>query len=272
MTKKLLILVLLLILAAGCHEDQTDPSAQVNTDRTYVDMRVSAGNTETVTASVQLLNADPLPDNQVELNAGDDLWFSAGQNITGTVLDNDGDLFEGFHNLTGKITKLSGGREVEHFLWFGWLRGDSWYIGTLDEIDNETYYLSYLRRDFADALDSFVTLPDRFSITAPLANEIHSRANDIVVLWQPSDTDLLVEISAYFHCGGDTTDQLIIAVPADTGAYTIPAGDMDGLTIAGNCVTTLEVSRSRTGTVDTALYGGSIIGERFSTITVTTTD
>ncbi len=261
-------------LIIGCDDEPVDPSSRVSTTQTYVEMRVSVSNTEKATAVVQLLNVSPASGNQVELSNGDELWFSYGQNVTELAFDRNDNLFDAFDELVGKINRLSGGQAVDRFFWFEWSYGNTWYAGVLDEIDNETYYISYLRRNYADALNSYVTLPERFTISAPLANEVHSRTNNIIVNWQPSGTTLNTTIRALVNCAGNVGEnyQHTFSVPSDTGTYTIPAGALSNSLTSGNCVTTLEVSKSQTGTIDPDLYGGAIIGERLNTVSFTTTD
>lgn len=267
------LIIVLSVLMQGCFND-TDPSNDVDTSQTYLDMRVSASHTGRVSASVQLLNANPVPDNQINLSQGDELWFSYGGNIVQLVQANNGNLFDGFAGLAEHVTQLNDGDEILYLLWFGWLIGDNWYNGFLDEVDGEIYYLSYLRNDFRDAINSFVTLPELFSITAPLANEQHSRANDIVVNWTPSGTASSVDISVYLNCntGMMTSHRVFFSVGADSGSYTLSGGALMGSSTSGNCATTIEVAKSNSGTVDPVLYGGAIAGERFDTVTITTTD
>ena len=79
----------------------------------------------------------------------------------------------------------------------------------------------------------------------------------------------------FVDCTGSDDDLSyddLISVPADTGTYTLAGGTLDSGGVTGNCVTTIEVSKSQTGTIDTGLYGGRIIGERFRTVSFATTD
>lgn len=270
----LIVSTISMALLAGCDDDEAERSDRVDTGRTYVDMRVSASNTQSVTASVQLLNADPLPDEQLALRGGDELWFSYGQSIDQLTLDSENGLFDAFQALPQKMTRLSGGQDRYRFFWHTWLYGDVWYHGTLDEIEDERYFISYLRKEHRDAPDSYVTLPEIFSISAPLANETYSRANDIVINWEPSDTDLDVQIGVFVDCtnSDDLSYDDLISVPTDTGTYTLPAGTLNNGDVSGTCVTTIEVSKNQTGTIDTGLYGGRIIGERFRSVSFETTN
>ena len=269
------LLIALLILLAACDHDDDDevvPSNQVNTDQTYVDAYVTAGPNGPVTAAVQLLEGGPGSRRQIALTQGDSLWISAEKSISGNFFTDN--LFDNFVNVDHTVAKLETpfAGEIEFlFLTFSFI-GDLTYSGVINDAGQATYYLTYFREDFPISDRSSVTLPPVFSLTAPLANEAPSRANDIQINWQPAGTVNEVEITANLSCdfASSPTAQYHQTLTTDSGSHTIPGGTLDG-GAANECPLTIEVSKNAVGSFDPALNSGQITGHRVDRVTVATT-
>lgn len=136
------------------------------------------------------------------------------------------------------------------------------YTADLEPDAEDTSFTFALERTTdTSAPSSVATLPAAFELTAPAADSVFSRAEDIVVSWEPSgeqDT-MLVEWAT------DCTWTYEVEVDGDTGSLTIPAADVE--VIDGHeeesCAGALTLTRRRGGALDPAFEeGGSIYGRQ----------
>src|SRR5689334_20079626 len=99
-------LALMIILAAGCHEEErvTVGSSDVTTGQIYVDAHFTSNGTDDTFITVQMLEGGAASDTQVELEGGDELWGSADQSIASD--STSGDLFGGLEELVSRHHKL----------------------------------------------------------------------------------------------------------------------------------------------------------------------
>jgi hypothetical protein len=129
------------------------------------------------------------------------------------------------------------------------------------DAEDASFTFALVRTSDAGAPSSIASLPAPFELTAPSADSVISRADDILVSWEPSgeqDT-ILVEWAT------DCTWTYEVEVDGDTGSYSIPAADVE--LIDGHedesCAGTLTVTRRRGGTLDPAFEeGGTVYGRQ----------
>jgi hypothetical protein len=111
----------------------------------------------------------------------------------------------------------------------------------------DTRFVVDLQRDNDDdAPGSNGTLPEPFSFQVP--NMATSRATDITITWGPSGSNDNVTI----ELSGSCIFSRSIDVPGDTGSHVISGGTLASIDPMKpeTCDITVEMTRSRTGTVD----------------------
>lgn len=257
--------------AAACYHDETKDSDRVGTFQTYAQFNVTARGSGPVSADVQLREGGA-GGAALHLSSGDSLWFSSGRAV---------DHFEASDNIAEALTdaaehvvRMEEQNTVDFdFLFLDFEIQDSpYYTADLDPVDDNRYYLGYLRDSKPNATGSHVSLPAAFDITAPLANETVNRNNDITVNWQTRDETVdEVTVTAALVCDGRTEDTITETVPQDPGTYTIGGGRFAGVTDR-TCPLSIEVTKQRTGTLGPNLNGGEITGQRVATVTVSSTE
>ncbi|HET9990921.1 MAG TPA: hypothetical protein VFQ65_20460 [Kofleriaceae bacterium] len=126
----------------------------------------------------------------------------------------------------------------------------------------QRYLVALARGSDRSAPDSHVTLPEPFTLTAPA---IASRAAPLTIKWTGSGSD---QISlAITGCASGQLGPL-----ADTGIATFPAGAVVADPSDATCDLSIEVSRTRSGTLDPAYgQGGSIVAIQRRAATLTRT-
>lgn len=135
-----------------------------------------------------------------------------------------------------------------------------------------TEYAFKLDRDSdTSASDNHTTLPAPFSITAPAdGTQTYSRASDaIIVTYDQSGTSDAMS----YRVDGNCIQAADHAVSGDSGSFTIPAGSIQKLDNASSdtCEIELTVSRTRTGTLDSAFGSGGVYGVQHRMITFNST-
>jgi len=145
------------------------------------------------------------------------------------------------------------------------------YAATFDFDDAGTLFtVSFIRDDAENAPNSNVTLPDGFTVTLPLNNDVFSQAEDIPIAWTPSATLIVPSIKVSLSCrttsGIIFTDTDTVTLSDDTGvanfpvAAVIPIGTLDTTRL---CDGEIHFSRWRRGNLDPNYgEGGDITAEQ----------
>ena len=128
---------------------------------------------------------------------------------------------------------------------------------------DQSYQIGLARSADIGAPDSYVTLPDPFTPSAPTTS---SRSAPLTITWTPGDSD---QIS--INVTGCASAQL--GPLPDTGTATFPAGTIvaDPSNPPNNptCDLAFAVSRTRNGTLDRAYgQGGSVVAIQRRTIMI----
>lgn len=127
---------------------------------------------------------------------------------------------------------------------------------------DQSYEIALARSAEIGAPDSYVTLPDPFTLTGPTTA---SRSAPLTITWTPGGSD---QIS--INVTGCASAQL--GPLPDTGTATFPVGAMVADPSDATCDLAFDVSRTRTGTLDRAYgQGGSIVAIQRRTTTITST-
>jgi hypothetical protein len=131
--------------------------------------------------------------------------------------------------------------------------------------EDTVFDFAFTRATDDSAPSSPTSLPAPFALSAPVEDQVWSRAEDLVVSWEPSgeqDT-MLVELTS--DCTWPWTDTL----DGDPGTVTIPADEVE--VIDGHedlsCAGAVRFARRRAGTLDAAFgEGGSVYGIQARTV------
>ncbi|MEW5850311.1 MAG: hypothetical protein AB2A00_16090 [Myxococcota bacterium] len=117
-----------------------------------------------------------------------------------------------------------------------------------------------------DALENKATLPNGFTVSAPVANAIIKRSQQLVIDWAPSGTSDEMDIVV----DGDCVRVETFDVSGDPGTFTINAGTIKAHNDRENesCNGTIVVKRTRAGTLDPAFGSGVVTGVQARTINV----
>ena len=128
---------------------------------------------------------------------------------------------------------------------------------------DQNFELSLDRATDTSAPHSSVTLPPPFAITVPPTG---SRAAPLTITWSPSGSGDPMSI----HVTGCASAQ--VGPISDTGSVTFPAGAVTADQTNATCDLAVEVSRTRSGTLDPAYgQGGSIVATQQRTAAITST-
>lgn len=258
------------LVLTGCgSDDDTVSSDSVSTADTHANIHITAGSIGKAYINVELKSNGPASETNIELSKHDQLW-SYNYDPSNFTVDSD-DLFSELSYVANNSTKIKeGGTFSYNFLGLR-IKGDIWYSGIIPVSDNSTYYVSLLRDSFQDAINSHVTLPDIFSITAPLSNETHSRSNDLQINWDSDDKNHSVNISIFTTCLNNISDTHDIIGLADTGSHVLPAADFTRQAV-GNCNTNIEIVKTQIGQLSPNFNSGIISGNRVDKIAFVSSD
>jgi hypothetical protein len=126
------------------------------------------------------------------------------------------------------------------------------YDATFDTADaDQRFELALTRAGDTSAPHSVVTLPLPFTPSVPATA---SRAAPLAITWSPSGSSDPIAI----HLTGCASADL--GPLPDTGSATVPAGVLVGDPAGATCAVAVDVTRTRTGTLDPAYgQGGSIV-------------
>jgi hypothetical protein len=128
---------------------------------------------------------------------------------------------------------------------------------------DQRYELALARTGDASAPHSTVTLPAPFTPSVPTAA---ARSAPLAITWSPSGSSDPIAI----HITGCASAEL--GPLADTGSVTVPVGALVAESSDATCDLAIDVTRTRTGTLDRAYgQGGSIVAIQQRSLTLTST-
>lgn len=134
------------------------------------------------------------------------------------------------------------------------------YFASFDTGAADTAFrVNFDRTQDEDAPNSNGELPAPFEMTAPAPTDSFSRTEDVVVSWDPGGSN----DSMHIAWNGDCIFLGSADIPGDTGSYTIAANTLDATgpdeDPPPTCDVELTVTRSRSGTADSALDPDSFV-------------
>lgn len=277
--KGALVASLVTLLCACGADDTVVSSSSIPTGQMQATIEIYSDSGDSAHVSAQLLR-DPSTasgDEYIELEAGDDLWFTTGVNLREERLGDD--WFESLSELANTQRLLTGTTRYRSgylffFFWSGLIPEQVHYNGHLDDVpEGAEYTVSLLRDSGTEALESTVVMPEAFELLSPLENQTLSRSSDPVQLeWLPAEVGVAVEVDVTTTCADESEYHYRTTVAEDTGALQLEAGEIDSPQLSGSCSTTLTLTKARLGQLDSAYAGGTISARQVSTVTFTTID
>lgn len=217
------------LAAAGC---QPVESTDIKTSGVYADIWVEADGSGETDVGTTLRVGGALSNTFLELQAGDELWAT-----------------DGFAS-----------KQMSELFLLGYV---SYFASFAGDAEDTEYVVSFERADDVSAPDSWVRLPGPFEIVAPASGTSFSRASDnVVITWEPSGT---LDDMSWRVIGGSCADaDNLPDIAGDPGVMTLEVGDVVALEghESESCSITVELTRSRPGTLDPAYGEGGTVYAR----------
>lgn len=246
----MVVLTAVAVFLNGCNDESND-IAVGGANLPAVNMDVVAPPSGEAAAFVtDMAGSDP--GQPLELEEGKSFWGSA-EGSEPVKMDQHGSLEHEF-----LFTLLS-------------FEDDLPFAAKLDPAANNRYYIAYNEDGSAEGA-SYVTVPEPFQITAPLAHEEVSVVNDLVVKWDAADDIDEVGLHAAVFCDGRTDEfEWHSAWVSNTGSHMIFGGWYPHQ-ITEPCTLTIEVAAGREGVPGLGFDGSEVMGYRTSTVTLIVTN
>lgn len=262
------------LLLVGCSDDPPVPSDTIATGNIYANMNIT--HTQDGNAVIEVQMRKGAIDGEHVRLTGDDRLITATREIINTPTP--GRLFDDLVATTEGTQLLKEGSKRIDTIWGDISIGGPWYVAEFDNLVGiETFYLSLEREFDQDAINSNVNLPPPLSISYPesTTTEILRSAN-ITIIWGTAVTSpaYTMTVSADAVCEtGETESWFADVITDDPGTVVIPAGSFTPLTASGTCSIKILVERSKLGTINNNLLGGSIIrAHNQASVTIQTTN
>lgn len=212
--RSLLVVGLVGLLAVGCSKETTS-SRNIRTGGIAALTDVYADTDTTATVHVELKVGGSSSNTYINLEDGDQLIATAGEQMKKLSMTDDAGVFE------AKFTDV----------------GEDTLFSLVLERPNDT-----------TASDNSGTLPAPFTLDKPTDN-LSRKNDDLEVTWAPSGTADGMDFEFEGDCIFKHTES-----PSDSGSFTVSKGEIDstGSDMPKGCRLTLEAQRSRSGTADAA--------------------
>lgn len=263
------------IISCGGSGASRVSSNDVPTSSIYAAMEVVSDIDGSVFVSTQLKHGGATSDTYIDISDDERLVASLGKRYTDISVG--GDLFSRLSHFKQEHKEMDQASQY----WgtdYGLVYIDlprTWYKAEFVNADvNQRIYISFDRKNQADANDSYVDLPEAYSITTPLSGNgaLYSRStDDITVEWAPSGSGANVTIDVLASCENDDSDSWQLNLSSDTGNATIPSSAISNMN--GLCSYVIKVKKVNLGNFDARFGGGGIIqGTQVRSVAINTTD
>lgn len=283
--KCLLIYMLgLLLLSCGGASSNSDVKPQATPtpapdaqDRYYAVYEAYVGaNSEVFFQSQLTRNSEPSPtnDNGHYLTTNGQplvaVWASATESVNQLYLSSD--VFESLLVYAGQLVRLTEGTFTTSYFNSLLNVNQPWYNAVLPYKEGEEYYVTAELNDGSFLDESTVVLPKNFAIK-PLPEHFSRSEDAVTISWEPVEVDVTVQVQALTACEeGNLIDIQGIQQDYDQGFAVIDAGELAVESLAGECITTFAVIKTRYGELDPFFTGGQIAGNQYRVKSINSSD
>lgn len=255
----------LILFLTGCNEKPVSSNAVANTQLS-AKLEVISGAGTSVQGIAQFTTISNGTVKFVNLVDGEHVLFSKSD----PTASFSANLFSNSANF-GSSSKILTRRTI--------ISGQPEYFTVLNNSDNTNiFYISFIRTKDVSVLNSSVSLPDDFLLTAPQDNTIISRTNDINLQWSDSGTTDTMSYDMTGTCelssGAIDNVYITLAITGDTGSHTIKTSDFvsEIAESTSTCLLSIVLQRSRNGILNNEFgLGGSIRGIQQQVVSFTST-
>jgi len=257
-------LLLITLLLAAC--DKPVPSTSVSNSELQAKIRVTKTSTHTATVTTSLRAIISTGNEDVELSGEDHLLVSVDSGLEDLFLQDSGGLFENTSNISTSLFELKPRQDHDHLFEFFSFDHNPEYFTILENInDNSKFFISMIRQQDTNILDSEVSLPTPFQISSPTSGETISRNQAFALSWDNTSTDNM-ELHIEGTCNSTDTDNEIVrdtlSIGNDVGFVTFLI-DNNVLILPNRlknsrCNLNLHLRRIHTGTVVTNFGSGGL--------------
>lgn len=269
--KYICVLLGCLALGACSGDDERVGSSNVTTSQFFNSFIVVDDGSDQLYAEAQLTKGGPPnqssePDFFIDLERGDSLWISNGQDSL-HELDFSGDLFDQVASNSDKHIQFRSANNRRNvtsflFLWGYIVEWGTFYSATYDRpvLEQDNYTVSLVRDSGDDVINSRVTMPSRFDIAAPSAGFTFNRVTEeLEIVWthQGASVDQ-VELSVETLCADGSFNEVTVPLSSDVGRYTFMPGDLNDMLLVGTCNVTITVAKVNIGDLSAEFRGGNI--------------
>lgn len=276
----ILVLTTVALLLGACGGDDVVRSEYSPTGNIQATIEIHSDDGSTAYAHAQLLrvgaasyNSNSSGDEYVDLQDGDSLWLSRGENLREATLGDD--WFQSLAELDQAQELFEGEYRYSGFLfWSNVAPSQVHYNGRLISVrEGTTFTVSLLRDSKADALDSSVTMPLSFDLLAPIEKARLSRSSDpVIVEWFPTEEGVTVEVNVSTRCRENVEREYTHTFDSDDGYAELAPGEIDDADLSGSCYSSVTVVKVRDGELDSGFAGGSITARQLRSVSITTVD
>ncbi|MCW8934411.1 MAG: hypothetical protein OQK98_06780 [Gammaproteobacteria bacterium] len=257
-------LLLITLLLSAC--DDPVPSTSVSNSELQAKIRVTKTSSHTATVTTSLKAIISTGSEDVELDGDDHLLVSIDSELENLFTENSGGLFENTSNISTSLFELKPRQDHDHLFEFFSFDHNPEYFTILENInDNSKFFISMIRQQDTNILDSEVSLPTPFEISSPTYGETISRSQVFALNWSNTSTDNM-ELHIEGTCNSTETDNEIVNdtfnIGNDVGFVSFLIGNnvliLPNRLENSRCNLNLHLRRIQTGTVVTNFGSGGL--------------
>lgn len=246
--------------------DEPVDSTNVSNSELQAKIRVTkaSSNTATVTTSLKAIVSSGTED--VVLSGADHLLVSIDSGLEDLFIQDTGGLFENIANISSSLFELKPRQDNDHLFEFLSFDHNPEYFTILKNVnDNNVFFISMLRQNDINILDSEVSLPTAFQILSPASGQTFSRSQVFALSWDNVSTDNM-ELHIEGTCNSTDTDNEFVSdtfsIGNDVGFATFIINNnvlnLPSRLANSRCNLNLHLRRINTGTIVTDFGSGGL--------------
>jgi len=262
--QKQISLLLITFLLSAC--DDPVPSTSVSNSELQAKIRVTKTSSHSATVTTSLKAIISTGSEDVELNGGEYLLVSLDSGLEDIFLQESGGLFENTSNISSSLFVLEPRQDHNFLSEFFSFDHNPEYFTTLNNInDDSNFFVSMIRQNDINILDSEINLPVPFQITSPVSGETFSRSQPFVLTWDNTGADNM-ELHIEGICNSTENDNERVSdtfnIGNDVGFTTFLINNnvlnLPSRLANSQCNLNLHLRRIKTGTIVTSFGSGGL--------------